>query len=140
MRKLADIFGYDSKLLPWYRDLALSTLSGIGLLYAFLSFAQGSPTSWDIKFGLASLGVAILCILLSPNRLWVLIGSLSVIMAFGGLGLVARPLDTRSLEVLGVIVACGLVVVFLARYADSKKGFRPPSYLGEFLVRRGRKK
>jgi hypothetical protein len=141
MSTLARIFGYDPKLLPWYRDLALGCVGGIGLLYALLAFAQGSHSLWDIKFGLGSLGVAIVCTLLSPNRRWVLIVALSLIMAFGSMGLVGlaiRPFDTRSLEVVGVIVACVVAIAFLARHGDSKRNY--PSYIKELSLTRRRKR
>lgn len=47
MSHLPRIIGYDSKLLAWYRHLALGCVSGIALLYTLVSFAH--PLSSQLR-------------------------------------------------------------------------------------------
>jgi len=125
MRKLAEIFGFDSKKLWYYRDLALGTVASIATLWAIvaLGFEKGE---FDRRVGIICVGIVVVCCALSPN--WHLIlGVAAGVAAIQGWFAVAFSGDSRSwwVAVPATVIAVGLFRIFGKRSIRGDPGSSP---------------
>lgn len=84
-QKLKAVFGYDRGNVGWYRDLALGLISGLALMFGFIFASErfsGRGSSFDTKIALGCFTVILLCIVFSPNKRLILIGTLATPAAF----------------------------------------------------------
>lgn len=81
--KLAAIFGFRFREIPFYRDLALATVAIFASIYLCLDLLGGAGFGHDWKGNLVWCGILIFCFLATPNRRLILI----VIIAYVGLRL-----------------------------------------------------
>ena len=96
--------------LAWYRDFTLSVIAGMCLLYALIfasAIHEGRGSAIDGKIVLGLLALMFACILLSPNKTFVLIGAFSTV---AGLSL-PKFITTGDLYALGVILTMLALVV-----------------------------
>jgi len=107
-------FGYDSKKLWWYRDIALGTVASIATLWAVVALGF-QKSSFDTKLGFLCIVVAAVCCLVSSNRL------VLIMMVFGVVSIqswfaVIFSLDLRGLAI--AIVASLVELILLARFRN----------------------
>ncbi len=115
--------------LRWYRDKYLTILAvfcffvGISLLWSW------PPPYHNLVRGGEFLAIASLCILISPQRVLIALGALGIIFT-RGIVVVAMY---RSLPVLGVVLATGLICYALTRWATSgHRDIGPPYRIKDY--------
>ena len=116
--RLQSIFGYDRAQLSNYLDLALTTVCGITLIWG-LTILLELPSGFDLKLGLASLGIAATCVVLARNKRVVACVAFGFLAVQGTIGLSLRSFqgkfDLHSLKALGLILFSGVASYLVLR-------------------------
>lgn len=123
--KIERVLGFERKKLGKYRDLVLSAVGGLSLMYGwiFLGDRRSSfASSIDWKIGIGCLVTTVLCVLISPNRLRVLagcfaaIGGLMFLSFFSSGNRTALGVGVTMLILIGIVaVGAGVVEYFRKR-------------------------
>jgi hypothetical protein len=113
-KKVAEIFGYDRSQVWWYRDLALTIIAWFSTAFALGGLTSGE--SWDLRFGIACLVLALICCFISPNRT-LIFGTVAGITALRGWLAVLRTADLRAwlLAVPATLVCLGVLIIYKDR-------------------------
>jgi hypothetical protein len=121
-KTVAKTFGFDKERLPFYRDLSLATLGGFALIFAliFLDEWHRNRDSFDLEAGFGALGLALTCVILSPNRRLLMSLELGAVVTLGTVGSIL----TRRIEAIPFILISLLGMLILGLIPTLKR--KPP--------------
>lgn len=110
MRKMKE---HQKRGLGWYRDFTLSVIAGTCLLFALATAIEvhaGRGSAIDIKIVVGLFILILLCIFLSPNKTFILIGAFSTVAGL----MLPKLLTTGDLYSLGTVLAMLISVAVVA--------------------------
>ena len=114
MGEFARILGFDKRQMWWYRDIALTTIAAISTLWAIAGVMVGD-SAFDKHLAIGSALIAVLCCIVTPNRL-IVFGAVVGIVAMQGWFAVTFSGDSRSWSV--AVPATILEVGFILKYRN----------------------
>lgn len=82
MGRFAEIFGFDRKRVWWYRDLALTVIAAIMSPWVSSSLL-GEASSFSHRLAVGAAVVAILCWVITPNRLMLFVAVMGIVAVQG---------------------------------------------------------
>jgi len=126
MRLLKNSFRLQNTDLRWYRDKYLTAIFIVCFLVAMSFLWQWPPPHQDFVRGAKFLGVAVVCLLVSPQRLIILTGGLSFIAVRGVIGLILY--HSVAAIVVG-LVAAAIVYLLVVRREDL---LNPPYKINDY--------
>ena len=115
MSWLRRIFGFDPGMIWWYRDLALGTIASIAMLWAIVALFLVEPNDFDRRLGIACVVIAVVCCVISPNRL-VLFGMVAGVVAVRGWFAVVLSEGVKGWWIAGPATA--VVVLLLLKFRN----------------------
>jgi hypothetical protein len=107
------VLGYRREDRSAYRSVFFVTVGGLALVYSIV-FLDGwfrARSAFDLKIGIGSAGIAVLCGIVPANRRTIFAGEAGVVMILGTVG----TLLTRRLEAIPIVVGAAIALWLLTR-------------------------
>jgi hypothetical protein len=114
MTRLGQILGFDKRKVWWYRDLALTTVAAIMVAWAIVAL-MGPESPFNRRLGIGAAAVAILCWVITPNRLMLFVSVVGFVAVQGWFAVLFSG-DARSWWI--AIPATLLEIGFFAKYRN----------------------
>lgn len=107
------VLGYRREDRRSYVNLFLVTVGGLALVYSivFLDNWFRDRSVFDLKVGILSAGIAILCGIIPANRRTIFAGEVGVVMILGIVG----TMTTRRWQAIPVVLVAAAALWFLTR-------------------------
>lgn len=111
-QQFIDALGYKGKTLGHYRDFTLTILAGCGVLVGEI-FAIGphstADSGFDVKIAVGCFALAVVCVLLTSNRLTALVCAILIPVVFMRRALFSR----QTARMLLIQIAAAFVVLLV---------------------------